>query len=81
MLVGGMPQAVYAYLTDKNLSKVDAVKQSILELYEDDFRKIDPTGRASKLYSAIPAQLTGNASRYNISGTIGDTRQDIISSV
>ena len=81
MLVGGMPQAVDAYLTDKNLSKVDAVKRSILELYEDDFRKIDPTGRASKLYSAIPAQLTGNASRYNISGTIGDTRQDIIESV
>ena len=81
MLVGGMPQAVDAYLTDKNLSKVDAAKRSILELYEDDFRKIDPTGRASKLYSAIPAQLTGNASRYNISGIIGDTRQDIIESV
>ena len=81
MLVGGMPQAIDAYLKDKNLSFVDSVKRSIIELYEDDFRKIDPTGRASKLYSAIPAQLTGNASRYNISGTIGETRQDIIESV
>ena len=81
MLVGGMPQAVDAYLTSKNMSEVDAVKRNIIELYEDDFRKIDPTGRASKLYSAIPAQLTGNSSRYNITGVIGDTRQEIVESV
>lgn len=81
MLVGGMPQAVDTYLTTKNLSEVDAIKRNIIELYEDDFRKIDPTGRASKLYSAIPAQLTGNASRYNIAGVIGNTRQETAESV
>lgn len=81
MLIGGMPQAVDAYLANKNLSEVDAVKRGIIELYEDDFRKIDPTGRASKLYSAIPAQLTGNSSRYNVTGIIGDTRQEIVESV
>ena len=41
MLVGGMPQAIDAYLKDKNLSFVDSVKRSIIELYEDDFRKTE----------------------------------------
>ena len=44
MLVGGMPQAVDTYRSTNNLSIVDQVKRNILELYEDDFRKIDPTG-------------------------------------
>ncbi len=37
MLVGGMPQAVDTYLETNNLSKVDAVKREIIELYADDF--------------------------------------------
>ena len=37
MLVGGMPQAVNAYLDTNNFSKVDQVKRRILKLYEDDF--------------------------------------------
>ena len=43
MLVGGMAQAIDAYLKDKNLSFVDSVKRSIIELYEDDFRKTENT--------------------------------------
>ena len=34
MLVGGMPQAVNAYLDTNNFSKVDQVKRRILKLYE-----------------------------------------------
>lgn len=40
MLVGGMPQAVNEYLDTNNLSKTDAVKREIIELYLDDFRKL-----------------------------------------
>ncbi len=64
MLVGGMPQAVAAYLETNNLERVDSVKRAIITLYEDDFNKIDPTGRASKMFHQIPAQLSGNANRY-----------------
>lgn len=64
MLVGGMPQAVSAYIQTNNLGKVDAVKRAIIELYEQDFMKIDPTGSASKMFVAVPAQLTSNFSRY-----------------
>ena len=74
MLVGGMPQAVDAYLKTNNLKEVDGVKRDILSLYEDDFMKIDPTGRASLLFDSIPAQLSKNTARYNVSGVISGAR-------
>ncbi len=76
MLVGGMPQAVNEYLDTNNLSKVDMVKRSILELYQDDFRKIDQTNRASMMFSAIPSELAKNTSRYQISSVIPNGKQD-----
>ena len=60
MLVGGMPQAVHEYITTNNFKKVDDVKRDIISLYEDDFRKIDSTGRLSMLFEAIPSQLNKN---------------------
>ena len=54
------------------LSLVDATKREILELYNDDFYKIDPTGKAASLFKAIPAQLYGNAHKYQITPVIGD---------
>ena len=45
-------------------------KREIIELYKDDFNKIDSTGRASRLFAAIPAQLTSNAGRYQVSSVI-----------
>lgn len=74
MLIGGMPQAVDTYLNSNNFKKVDEVKRDILNLYEDDFRKIDPTGKLSMLFDAIPAQLSGNASRYNVSSILENSR-------
>ncbi|MBQ6724947.1 MAG: ATP-binding protein [Bacteroidales bacterium] len=70
MLVGGMPQAVETYLNTNNLSDVDNTKREILELYNDDFMKIDPTGRVSKMFSSIPAQLSKNASRYQVNSVL-----------
>lgn len=40
-----MPQAVDEYLKTTNFRKVDKIKRDILNLYEDDFKKIDATGR------------------------------------
>lgn len=70
MLVGGMPQAVSAYLESNDFSTVDAVKRNILELYIDDFRKIDPSGRASRMFSSIPAELSRNTMRYKVGSVI-----------
>ena len=70
MLVGGMPQAINAYLESNDFSAIDAVKRNILELYMDDFRKIDSTGRASRLFASIPAELSRNTIRYKMGSVI-----------
>ena len=82
MLVGGMPQAVESYISTNNFNEVDDVKRDILTLYEDDFRKIDSTGKLSVLFDAIPAQLMGNASRYQVSSVLAGKRaSDILEQI
>ncbi len=78
MLVGGMPQAVSEYVETNNFRKVDEVKRDILSLYEDDFMKIDSTGRLSLLFDSIPAQLNTNASRYQTTAVLGSESTDRI---
>ena len=70
-LVGGMPQAVVAYLETNDLRKVDAIKRKIIKLYTEDFLKLDPSGNMSKLFESIPAQLSRGANRYVTSSIIG----------
>ncbi len=76
MLVGGMPQAVDEYIQTNNLRKVDVVKRDILNLYEDDFHKIDSTGRISLMFDAIPAQLNRHAAKYQLSSVLENQRAD-----
>lgn len=57
MAVGGMPQAVEAYLQKKTFQEIDIVKREIIALYKEDFRKIDPNGRIGEMYESIPSQL------------------------
>ena len=74
MLVGGMPQAVNEYLDTQDLSKVDRVQRNILDLYDNDFYELDPSGQTSMLFRAIPAQLSSNASRYKVGSVISGSR-------
>ncbi len=74
MLIGGMPQAVEAYLSHNDFAAVDAVKRNILELYSDDFRKIDPSGRASAMFKAIPSELSRNTSGYKVGSVVENAR-------
>ena len=74
MLIGGMPQAVDTFLESNDFETVDTIKRDILNLYEDDFRKIDATGKTSLLFDAIPAQLQSSASRYQISSVLKNDR-------
>ena len=80
-LVGGMPQAVSKYIETNNLSAVDDVKREILELYADDFRKIDPTGKATKMFYAIPGQLNNNATRYQLSSVVEQGKKDRVEEI
>ena len=76
MLVGGMPQAVEAYLETNNFSMVDLAKRSILRIYQDDFQKLDPTGRLETLFMEIPSQLSQTSNRYKPYAVLGDVDED-----
>lgn len=79
LLVGGMPQAVNAYLDTNNLRTVDEVKRKIILLYREDFAKIDKTGKVSNLFMSVPAALSRDASRYVPSSVIGNVADDKMS--
>lgn len=81
MLVGGMPQAVNAYLDYNDFAEVDKVKRKILKLYDADFRKIDPKGRASIIFNSVPAELSRNTMRYKIGSVIDGGRFDRLGEV
>ena len=76
MLIGGMPQAVATYIEQNNLQEVDVVKREIVDLYEEDFTKIDKNGLAGDIYDAIPSSLSGNASRYVLSNAREGARSE-----
>ena len=74
MAVGGMPQAVDAYISGKNFTEIDSVKRSIIKLYEDDFKKIDKSGKLSAMYKSIPAQLSKGIKRFSVSQAVGSRK-------
>lgn len=74
MIVGGMPLAVSEFLETNNFSKVDMIKRDIITLYENDFMKFDQTGKVSRIFDYIPAQLQKNASRYQVSSIFAEER-------
>lgn len=76
MLIGGMPQAVETYIEHNNLQVVDEIKRDIVDLYEEDFTKIDNSGLAGDIYDSIPANLSSNASRYVLSKARAGTRSE-----
>lgn len=81
MLVGGMPQAISAYIRTNNFTAVDQAKRDIIALYEEDFGKIDDSGRAKALYDAIPSQLSRNAMRYQVGRAIDKERVDRLENI
>lgn len=81
MLVGGMPQAVATYIKTNNFTAVDLVKRDIIALYEEDFGKIDDSGRAKAMYDAIPSQLSRNTMRYQVGKAIPDERIERVTNI
>ena len=76
MLIGGMPQAVKAYLETNNFSMVDLAKRGIIKIYQDDFQKLDPTGRLETLFMEIPSQLSQTSNRYKPYAVLGNVGED-----
>lgn len=76
MLVGGMPQAVNAYLETNNFSMVDRAKRGIIQIYLDDFQKLDPAGRMETLFKEIPSQLSQTNNRFKPYAILGDVNEE-----
>ena len=58
--VGGMPEAVTSFATEKDFNKVRRIQKRILEAYEQDFSKHAPNEivpRLRMLWNSIPSQL------------------------
>ena len=64
--IGGMPQAVLAYITSKDFFLVERLKSNILKLYEEDLKKIDQTYGTFcySIYLQIPTMLTKHSFKF-----------------
>lgn len=69
MAVGGMPQAVEAFIEGKTFAQIDFIKRNILKLYEEDLEKYDADNseKASVIYKTIPEQLENKNSHFKFS--------------
>ena len=59
-IIGGMPEAVYSWVTDKDIEKVNKIQKNILDSYENDFSKhtdISEANKISLIWNGIPSQL------------------------
>ncbi len=68
ILVGGMPQAVEAYLANHDFEEADRVKRRILNLYRDDIAKF-AEGYEEKvfaLFDGIPGQLSKKEKKFTL---------------
>ena len=76
MLVGGMPQAVTAYIGGKNFAAADEAKRRILKLYREDISKF-AAGYEEKVYAVfdgIPGQLSKKEKKYKLASLDKDAR-------
>lgn len=76
ILVGGMPQAVKAYLKTKNFEDVDRVKKRILTLYRQDIIKFAKGYEAKVLsiFDELPSQLAKTEKKYKLSSIDKEAR-------
>lgn len=60
LIIGGMPEAVASWLTDRNYERIDAIHDSILSAYWGDISKhvdITTATRIHQVWESLPAQF------------------------
>lgn len=78
LIVGGMPQAVQAFVEHSDFEEVDIVKRRILNLYRDDIRK-HAKGYEIKvegIYDELPSQLKNQNRHFKLSSLKEGARFD-----
>ena len=69
MIVGGMPQAVQAFVDSKDFDKVDQMKRSVLHVYVNDISKYAAgvEHKVKSIFEQIPAQLQRHEKKFRLS--------------
>lgn len=78
LLVGGMPDAVSAFVDEGNLQRVMAVQADILNLYRRDISKY-AGGQARtvrRIFDLVPSELATQSKRFTLSHIEGNSRFD-----
>lgn len=76
MIVGGMPQAVKAYVNTHDFDRVDRVKRDIIELYRADIVK-HARGyemKVEQIFDDIPSQLQKHDKKFKLSSLKKEAR-------
>ena len=84
LLVGGMPQSIYAYVTSKEFKECDKAKKLILNLYEDDIYKFGDgnEAKAQSIFNNIPGQLSNGNKKFTFTSISANTRyNDLIGAI
>ena len=66
-IIGGMPEAVNSWVTEKDISKVNKIQENILNAYEEDFSKHTTAieaNRISIIWNSIPSQLAKDNKKF-----------------
>lgn len=70
LYIGGMPEVVQSYITNKDIEEVRNLQKEILDAYQRDFSKhssADEAIRISNLWRSIPAQLAKENKKFKYS--------------
>lgn len=60
-IIGGMPEAVYSWINEKDIERINSIQNNILIAYENDFSKHTSASEANKIsliWNSIPSQLS-----------------------
>lgn len=76
LIIGGMPQAVEAYVNTRDFARVDRMKRDILELYQADIAKhaIGYEMKVEQIFDDIPAQLQRHEKKFRLSSLKKEAR-------
>lgn len=66
LVIGGMPAAVYEYISSNNLQSVTAVQRDIIKLYKRDIAQYDPNNKLyiEEIFDLIPPELNAKNKRF-----------------
>lgn len=76
MLIGGMPQAIVAYLSTNDYNEVDKVKRDIINLYRNDISKFAKgyEYKVLSVFDEIPNQLSKHEKKFVLSSLNKEAR-------